>query len=309
MESRKMFVLAWLLIIPAAAWGVKTAAELSNVDVAELAQEQVQHEKRVQALQQITGTEASQSDTDKTDAPVAAQVVSVDRDVTAAVEEKQLVRKRSAKPRAGEDTFAKKLHGKGGKEDEAQVLLAAVDRGEAEVSELATFVRANPGYRGARITLARMQILANEPEKALQTLAPLTQAIHESQHPDWQPWFWQGTAYLRQGELEKARRNLEVALSKARENANVWVQLAVVEQEFENHAGALQYLAIAEQLDPALGEVYLNRAYSLERMGRVEPAARAYRSFLLAESHSSSGPTRAQVARRISTLASAGPNN
>jgi len=169
-------------------------------------------------------------------------------------------------------------------------------------SELAAFVQQTPNFREARLALGRLQILLDQPNEALATFAPLLLPIARTSHPDWQPWFWAGTAYLVQGDIEQARKYLDVAVAKNSAVVEVWIQLAVLEQEVDNHAGALQYVAIAEQLDPSVAAIHLNRAYSLEQLGRFEDALQAYQRFLISQHDYSSQSLRPSVVRRISTI-------
>ena len=62
--------------------------------------------------------------------------------------------------------------------------------------ELQEFVGAHPTHREARLAMGRLQILMDQPSAALTTFAPLLSTVAEKNHPDWQPWFWAGTAYL-----------------------------------------------------------------------------------------------------------------
>ncbi len=170
--------------------------------------------------------------------------------------------------------------------------------------DVLTFVGNHSGHRGARLMLARLQLLRDLPDEALDTLAPLLNTGAKHSHPDWQPWFWAGTARLAMGEIDAARDYLEVALSKNSAQADVWVQLAVLEQEVSNHAGALQYLSIANQLAPNRGEIHLNRAYSFEHSGEYEEALKAYQRFVVSSVGENNRVLKPLVLRRISTLAS-----
>ncbi len=171
-------------------------------------------------------------------------------------------------------------------------------------AELESYVDDYPLHREARLTLARLHILDDASSAALVTLAPLLKPLAEREHPDWQPWFWAGTAYLTIGDHAQARRMLDTAVAKNSAVADIWVQLAVLEQELDNHVGALQYIAVAEQIDAEAAAVHLNRAYSLERLGRLEDAMRAYQRFLISTPHGAAS-LRPTVMRRIADIASA----
>lgn len=167
------------------------------------------------------------------------------------------------------------------------------------LDDTVAFVTREPRHREARLMLGRLQILAGNQLEAITTLAP----VLLPGHPDWQPWFWTGTAYLSMGEVELARQNLDVALSKNGVSVDVWVQLAVLEQELENHAGALQYLAIAEQIDPRAAAPHLNKAYSFERLNRFPEALHAYQRFLVGDMNRDEIALRPTVLRRIAAIA------
>lgn len=167
---------------------------------------------------------------------------------------------------------------------------------------VAEFLKDHPTHREAAITLGRLHILNNQPQMALHVLDPLVSSVGAKNHSDWQAWFWAGTAYLAIGDTEAAREMLDVAVAKEGKAVEVWVQLAVLEQELGNHATALQYIAIAEQNDANAAEVYLNRAYSLEHLGEFDAALRAYRQFMVSEMSANVEALRPSVMRRMTLL-------
>ena len=169
--------------------------------------------------------------------------------------------------------------------------------------DLRAFLVDHPDHREARLLLGRIYILSGDYPEAIRALDPLVTSLKRSAHPDWQPWFWAGTAYLAARDMGAAREHFDIAVEKNSAAVEVWVQLAVLEQEMNNHAGALQYMAIAEQLDANYGEIYLNRGYSLEHLGRYEEAVRAYRRFLVAPQGHTTRGLRPTVLRRISEIA------
>ena len=190
--------------------------------------------------------------------------------------------------------------------DQFQVIQNEV-MGHADIAgilpKLKSYVESHPEHRAARLMLARIQVVDHDTIGALATLRPLLSLHARQSHPDWQPWFWAGTAYLQSGEVELARQNLDVALTKSSTVAAIWVQLAVLEQELDNHAGALQYLEIAQRLEPRKAAIHLNRAYSLEWLGDFEQALGAYRQFLVSEMQGADASLRPEVLRRIATIA------
>ena len=111
---------------------------------------------------------------------------------------------------------------------------------------------------------------------ALQTMEPLL-----SQYPKrWEPWYWVGTAQLGLGRLDEAERSLTQAIARDATIVHVWVQLALVAQQREDHLLALRHLIKAERLAPTLPEVLLNKGYSSDALGQVEDAKQGYKAFL-----------------------------
>lgn len=178
-----------------------------------------------------------------------------------------------------------------------------VDSPDYRLNAYQQFVQQHPAHRDARLHLARELMLNDQPEQVLVVLAPLTAAGQKRTHPDWQPWFWLGSAYLSKNEPVKARSALEVALSKEQDIPEIWVHLAIAEQAMDNHAGALQYLEIAERLAPRLAQVHLNKAYSYERRGDLQQARTSYQKFLIGEGSVVTSSTRPAIVRHLEMLA------
>lgn len=170
-------------------------------------------------------------------------------------------------------------------------------------SDLRDFVKANPAHRDARIQLARVLLQNGNPESALAVVTELVTEYHRRSHPDWQPWFWAGSAYLQMGNAQRARQMLDTSLSKKSDVAATWIQFAVLEQEAGNCAAALQYLDIAAELEPQRPQVHLNRAYCLERLKQRKEAVRAYQRYLVAV-QSSDSSVHPAVIRHMTLLAS-----
>ena len=214
---------------------------------------------------------------------------------------------RSAKPRPHEQAIAQ-IPSSAAEEHKPQLYkqirqqLEKMPTGEARAL-IEEFLSSHPFHREALITLARLQIIDNQPSAALLTLDGLTSSVAARNHPDWQPWFWAGTAYLALGEIDSARRMLDVAVAKEGNVVEIWVQLAVLEQELDNHGAALQYIGIAEQVDAEAAQVYLNRAYSLERLGEFDAALDAYQRFMASKMTPGAEALRPSVMRRMALLA------
>ncbi|MEM9622483.1 MAG: tetratricopeptide repeat protein [Pseudomonadota bacterium] len=209
-------------------------------------------------------------------------------------------------PREAEDSFATVLPV--ATATEAQQAFSQLNKAAAAaqmpsqlVPQVEAFVAQYPQHRDGRLLLARLQMLGHQAESVVDVVSPLLTPIYRQNHPDWQPWFWAGTAHLATGNVLLARDHLEVALSKQGRKVEIWVQLAVVQQELDNHAAALQYLDVAGQLDPNFADVYLNRAYSYEHLGQYPDALKAYQRFLVAGTYSSSN-LKPAVMRRVALL-------
>ena len=208
-------------------------------------------------------------------------------------------------PRTG-DGFARSLKGSARPQNAFAAMiedLVHIYEPGKRVAILQAFVADHPDHRDARLHLARELMLSDMPARVLIALAPLTDKAQRRVHPDWQPWFWLGSAYLSLGEIDKAREHLDVAMGKDQTVAEIWLQLAIAEQAQENHAGALQYLQIAEQLNPDVALIYLNKAYSHERRGDVEPARFAYQRFLTSRTSALASTVRPAVVRHLAVLA------
>ena len=268
------------------------AEQLGQTSVANVKTLQEESAKRLAALKQIAGAE-------KPSAKTSASEKKLDL--------KKVIQtaKSDFKPRSLEPSFARKVmtldtnaSAFGKVVSALKETLEPQDRRQL----LQDFIAAHPRHRDARLHLAREMLLADLPSQALVVLTPLTQVAHRRGHPDWQPWFWQGSAYLALDEPEQARAVLEVALGKDESVAEIWVQLAVVEQALENHAGALQYLQIAEQLAPRLAQVHLGKAYSYERQGYVQQAQAAFRTYLISDTQSVYRTTRPAVVRHLAQM-------
>ncbi|MEM7001884.1 MAG: tetratricopeptide repeat protein [Pseudomonadota bacterium] len=168
---------------------------------------------------------------------------------------------------------------------------------------LRQFVQDFPEHNQARLHLARNYTVNGKPDQALSALQPLLANMHQGIGVDWQPWFWAGTAYLNRGQLDQAREHLQRALNADTDNPHVWVQLAVVEQEAGHHAASIQYLNFAEEIAPGLDVIYLNRAYSLERVEDVSGATTAYHRYLTSDSSVDDPAARSMVVERLAAIA------
>ncbi len=187
--------------------------------------------------------------------------------------------------------------------DDLQKRLSRASSADARLALLESYVAEHYEHHDARLFLARELMINDLPSRALIALAPLTEAVHKRTHPDWQPWFWLGTAYLSLEQSAQGRAALEVALSKAQDVGEIWLHLAIAEQLEDNHSGALQYLQVARQLLPQSAQVHLNVAYSHERLGDLTAARSSYQQFLVADNTDVTPGTRPAIVRHLATLA------
>lgn len=165
--------------------------------------------------------------------------------------------------------------------------------------ELTDFVEQWPQHALANYHLARVLISDGDYDEALRRLEPFKSRTRD----DWQPWFWSATANLGLSRLDAARADLEGALSRGSDVAEIWVQEAVLEQELGNHAGAVQLLQVALSKAPRDAQIHLNLAYSFEHLGQFDRALSAYQNYLTS-SVNAPRSMRGRVLRRISALTS-----
>ncbi len=143
-----------------------------------------------------------------------------------------------------------------------------------------------------RLVKARLLIERQSHAKAINVLKPLFATPPTS----WEPWFWMGTAYFGNGELDKAEDALMEGLVRDDTVPHLWVQRAVIAQQRGQYRKAMDALRQAELLDPDLPEVQLNLAYNFEHHGNPKLARRHYREFL---SLTEGKPTYHDVRRKV----------
>ena len=298
------------MLIPASAHALEVK-ELVDASTQDLIQLEAAAIKKLQAVQKLTGQSAetpAEDDSDKDALKAAGQTTDADSQD----EQTATSLKRSNEKRLGEHAYAARLPQQQNKNtsnlktdsfSKLQEKLKLTLASQEQMSLLEEFVNSQPKHRDARITLARLLVMDERSHQALAVLSPLLTPIQRNSHPDWQPWFWAGTAYVLEANVDQARDHLEVALAKNSQKIEVWVQLAVLEQEQGNHAAALQNLTIAAQLDPESPHLLLNRAYSLEHLGRYQEAMNAYQQFLVADSTVATTNIRPSILRRIGMIA------
>ena len=117
--------------------------------------------------------------------------------------------------------------------------------------------------------------------EALEGLEPLFLSLPE----DWESWFWMGTAQLGLQHYEEAREAFREGLARDETIPQLWVHWAIVEHQRGKYSQSLDALRQAELLAPALPEVQLNLAFSLEHLGHTRPALEHYRQYLSLTDH------------------------
>jgi Flp pilus assembly protein TadD len=103
---------------------------------------------------------------------------------------------------------------------------------------------------------------------------------------DWEPWFWLGTAYLGNGELEQADRHFLEGLARNTKIPHLWMQRALVAQQSGDYPLAVYLLLQADSLQHDLPQIHLNLGYSFEQLGNRRLADLHYGKFLrLSDEH------------------------
>ncbi|MEE9335613.1 MAG: tetratricopeptide repeat protein [Granulosicoccaceae bacterium] len=170
--------------------------------------------------------------------------------------------------------------------------------GLLHLPKLEIFVKHYPDHLQARLWLIRSQLMAQQEDNALNSIGE----PGSWQDPDWQVSYWKAQVYLHHGQLGSARRAMDYALSNMSGNADIWVQQAVLEQETNNHDGAVQLLKIALEVNPANAIAQLNLGFSLEHLSQYQAALKAYRKYL-SNGDASNSTLRLKVLKRVELLA------
>lgn len=276
--------------------------QLTNSSVENLAAEQAEAETRKVQIEKLLAALDNSKQQDTTGEPSSAEQEKTQS--TAAATKKSIQR---VGPRNTEASFARVPVNElsRSESDYTRMMQRLPQLSSTQAAEsLRQFVQDFPEHNQARLHLARNYTVNGKPDQALNALQPLLATMHQGIGIDWQPWFWAGTAYLNLGQLDQARDHLQRALNADTDNPHVWVQLAVVEQEAGHHAASIQYLNFAEEIAPGLDVIYLNRAYSLERIEDVSGATTAYHRYLTSDSSVEDPAARSMVVERLAAIAS-----
>jgi len=143
---------------------------------------------------------------------------------------------------------------------------------QAAVQVLDDLLTLNPRHTQARLLLGRLLTMSADARRAMHVLGPLL----DNNNPDWQPWFWTGTALLQTGQWHQAGQMLDQALIRERQVPAIWVQRAIVEQERGDSESALQLLNAAARLAPNDPSVMLNIAIAASKLPSMHATSEAY---------------------------------
>jgi Flp pilus assembly protein TadD len=127
-----------------------------------------------------------------------------------------------------------------------------------------------------RLRQAQQLIQAGNYEEAISGLSPL----FNDPPVNWEPWFWMGTAYLGEGNLEQADQYFLSGLARDDKIPQLWIQRALVAQQQGNYQLAVHELRQAEALQPDLPHIHLNMGYAYEKLGNDRLANEYYAKLL-----------------------------
>lgn len=159
----------------------------------------------------------------------------------------------------------------------------------------------NNQHKEVSIAYASQLTKLNQAEKAQRVIQPLAKISAD----DWRVWFWLGSAQLLQNDLENASNSLSKALALNGQEISIWIQKAIVEQEKGNSKAALNFLQVANNLQPNNPDVLINYAYANEAEGEINKAIKLYRYFLqLSASDNTKGALRSEIMLRLVQISS-----
>ncbi|MGV6807364.1 MAG: hypothetical protein ACWA5K_05620 [bacterium] len=93
-------------------------------------------------------------------------------------------------------------------------------------------------------------------------------------------WLIKGSAHLGLGQLALAEKSFEAAKVLAPENAQIVVQLAILNQEKGDHQAAVLLLEDASSKHHDVPEVFLNLGFSQQAVGENSAAERSFNTFM-----------------------------
>ena len=160
--------------------------------------------------------------------------------------------------------------------DESRLFLDAIklqsSATDAASERLKQVLAINPRHAEARLLLGQLLTKAGEARKAIHVLTPLL----DEQSPNWQAWFWAGSALLLSGDLSGAGQALDQALLRERQAPEIWIQRAIVAQEVGDAESAMRLLNAAARLAPDDARVMLNIAVVANALPGMTEATEVY---------------------------------
>ena len=133
-----------------------------------------------------------------------------------------------------------------------------------------------PGRVDKVVEEARVALSKGSYQQALVALQVLSSAPED--RVDY--WLIKGSTHMGLGQLDPAEKAFAAAQLLAPGNAQLAVQRAVLKQEKNDHAGALEILKDAVISHPDVPEVFLNQGYSQQALGSLAEARHSFRIFL-----------------------------
>lgn len=127
-----------------------------------------------------------------------------------------------------------------------------------------------------RLRHAQQLIQTGQYKEAVSFLSPL----FKDPPINWEPWFWMGTAYLGEGNLEQADQFFLSGLARNDKIPQLWIQRALVAHQQGKYQVAIHELRHAESLDATLPHTHLNMGYAYEKLGNDRLANEYYGKFL-----------------------------
>lgn len=160
--------------------------------------------------------------------------------------------------------------------DESRLFMDALklqsSASEAASERLKQVLAINPSHAEARLLLGQLLTKSGEARKAIHVLTPLL----DEQSPNWQAWFWAGSAMLLSGDLSGAGQALDQALLRERQSPEIWIQRAIVAQEVGDAESAMRLLNAAARLAPDDARVMLNIAVVANALPGMTEATEVY---------------------------------
>ena len=159
----------------------------------------------------------------------------------------------------------------------------------------------SPVHTRNALQQAKAFIRAGQYEEALGVLS----SFFDPPPTDWEPWFWMGTAYLGNGQLDQADQYFLSGLARNDKVPQLWIQRALVAQQHGEYQLAVHELRQAESLQPDLPHIHLNMGYAYDQLGNNRLANQYYGKFMqLTEGKPEFFSTRKKLLARLTQASS-----